>query len=196
MVGTSSSDSINGEAGDDIIFGDQGNDSISGGDGSDHIQGGEGSDLISGGSGDDFISGGAGIDILTGGIGHDIFLFNLGFQSISGSSATDVITDFVHGEDIFDFGIPGSNIRFVSNTVGVSDLTTLLSNANAYKPTTPSTTLCYFGVIGGDGYLVTEDDSGMISNIIQLTGVTSFTISDFVSPQTTFTPIVTQQPTL
>jgi hypothetical protein len=123
-------------------------------------------------------------------------LFNLGFQSISGSSATDVITDFVHGEDIFDFGIPGSNIRFVSNTVGVSDLTTLLSNANAYKPTTPSTTLCYFGVIGGDGYLVTEDDSGMISNIIQLTGVTSFTISDFVSPQTTFTPIVTQQPTL
>jgi Ca2+-binding RTX toxin-like protein len=197
IQGGEGSDSITAVgSGDNFLSGDQGNDSINGGDGSDHIQGGEGSDLISGGSGDDFISGGAGIDILTGGIGHDIFLFNLGFQSISGSSATDVITDFVHGEDIFDFGIPGSNIRFVSNTVGVSDLTTLLSNANAYKPTTPSTTLCYFGVIGGDGYLVTEDDSGMISNIIQLTGVTSFTISDFVSPQTTFTPIVTQQPTL
>jgi hypothetical protein len=47
-----------------------------------------------------------------------------------------------------------------------------------------------------DGYLVTEDDFGVMSNIIQLTGVTSFTISDFVSLQTTLTPIVTQQPTL
>jgi Ca2+-binding RTX toxin-like protein len=190
LQGGEGSDSITAvEYGDNFLSGDHGNDSINGGDGSDHIQGGEGSDLISGGSGDDFISGGAGIDILTGGIGHDIFLFNLGFQSISGSSATDVITDFVHGEDIFDFGIPISDIQFVSQTSVVSDLATLLDAFDTIDKT-EGKKLFYFGVIDRDGnagttndrdgYLVTGNYAGEISNIIQFSGVTSLDSIDIV----------------
>jgi Ca2+-binding RTX toxin-like protein len=204
LQGGEGSDSITGGSGDDFISGDQGNDILIGGGGLDHIHGGEGSDSITGGSGDDFISGGSGIDTLTGGTGHDTFIFNLGSQSIPSSTVTDVISDFVHGEDIIDFGIPSSGIQFVSNTVTVSDIATFLSAVtsknNEESNKTDGKVLCYFGVVGTeavtDGYLVTEDDFGVMSNIIQLTGVTSFTISDFVSLQTTLTPIVTQQPTL
>jgi hypothetical protein len=82
----------------------------------------------------------------------------------------------VYGEDIIDFGIPSSNIQFVS----FSDLETLLSNANQSVTTvTGVMTLCYFK----DGYLVTENPAG-ISNIIQLIGVTTFTALDFVLPST------------
>jgi Ca2+-binding RTX toxin-like protein len=98
MVGTSSSDSINGEAGDDFISGDQGNDSIDGGNGSDHIQGGEGSDSISGGAGDDFISGDQGNDTLIGGAGSD---------HIQGGDGADLIIGGIGSSDTIGAGLEG-----------------------------------------------------------------------------------------
>ncbi|MEN9757854.1 MAG: hypothetical protein RL755_2041, partial [Pseudomonadota bacterium] len=171
-------------AGDNFLSGDQGNDSISGGDGSDNIQGGDGDDSITGGSGDDFISGGAGIDTLTGGNGNDIFALNLGSQSISSSNVTDVITDFARGSDKIDFGISSSVIQFVSQTSVVSNLAALLTTVNGINDTAPNKTdgkiLFYFGVVASDGYLVTEDDAGVINNIIKLSGVGTIASTDIV----------------
>ncbi|MFI3181264.1 MAG: Ig-like domain-containing protein [Methylococcales bacterium] len=134
------------------------------------------------------IDGGAGIDTLTGGTGNDTFVFNSAPQSISSSNVTDVITDFVRGTDKIDFGIAGSNPQFVSAATPVDNLAILLNNANTKNNEVPNKTdgkiLYYFGVIGADGYLVTEDDAGVISNIIQLTGVTALAVSDFVSQPT------------
>jgi len=134
------------------------------------------------------IDGGAGIDTLTGGTGNDTFVFNSGAQSISSSNVTDVITDFVRGTDKIDFGIAGSNPQFVSAATPVVNLATLLINANTKNNEVPNKTdgkiLYYFGVIGTDGYLITEDDAGVIGNIIQLTGVTTLAVSDFVSQPT------------
>ena len=115
-------------------------------------------------------------------------MFNSAPQSISSSNVTDVITDFVRGTDKIDFGIAGSNSQFVSAATPVANLVTLLNNVNTINNTAPNKTdgkiLYYFGVIGADGYLVTEDDAGVISNIIQLTGVTALAVSDFVSQPT------------
>jgi hypothetical protein len=74
----------------------------------------------------------------------------------------------------------------VSNTATVSDIDTLLSTVTSKN--TDGKVLCYFGVVGtesiADGYLITENYSGVISNIIKLSGVTTFTVSDFASPTT------------
>jgi hypothetical protein len=111
-------------------------------------------------------------------------MFNLGSQSISSSTVTDVISDFVSKLDKIDFGIASSGIQFVSQTSVVSNLATLLTAVNGINNTYPNKTdqkiLFYFGVIDRDGYLVTEDDAGVINNIIQFSGVTSLDSIDIV----------------
>jgi Ca2+-binding RTX toxin-like protein len=185
-----STGSATGGEGNDVLYQIEGvegsdfNDTLIGGDGADHIQGGAGSDSINGGLGDDYLSGGGEIDTLTGGEGADTFMFNLGFQSILGSSATDVITDFFSTTDKINLGMSSSGIKFVSNTVNFSDISTLLSAVTSQNDEgsnkTDGKVLCYFGVIASDGYLVTEDDAGVISNIIQFSGVTSLVSTDIV----------------
>ncbi|MEN9897114.1 MAG: hypothetical protein RLZZ66_763 [Pseudomonadota bacterium] len=196
--GGDGADLIFGELGDDFIFGNQGNDSIQGGDGDDSISGGagddfifgnQGNDSIDGGDGSDRLQGGDGLDSISGGIGNDAFVFNLGSQSISSSTVTDVITDFVSKSDKIGFGIPISDIQFVSQTSVVSDLATLLDAFDTIDKT-EGKKLFYFGVIDRDGnagttndrdgYLVTENYAGEISNIIQFSGVRSLDSIDIV----------------
>ncbi len=75
----------------------------------------QGDDVIDGGDGDDTISGAAGNDIITGGIGKDIITLGEGndivrytdtvesyYDSGTGISYDDEITDFVQGEDKID----------------------------------------------------------------------------------------------
>jgi Ca2+-binding RTX toxin-like protein len=143
------------------------NDTLIGGDGSDHIQGGEGSD---------FISGGADVDTLTGDQGNDTFAFNLGSQT--GSTVTDVITDFVRTKDKIGFDIPSTEIQFESN-IGVDSLGILLDAFDTIVKT-EGKILFYFGVIDRDGYLVTENEVGLIGNIIQFSGVTNLDPTDIV----------------
>ena len=184
LLGGQGNDSVSGGLEDDFISGDQGDDTLIGDEGSDHIRGGEGSDLIIGSSGDDFLSGDLGVDTLTGGDGNDIFMFNLGSHSISSSNLTDVITDFASGSDKMSFDIPSTGIQFVSNTTAVSDIATLLlavdSKNNEESNKTDQKILFYFGVIALDGYLVTESDTGLISNIIKLSGVTTIASTDIL----------------
>lgn len=110
LAGDAGNDSIGGGAGDDtitggesndILRGEAGEDRIDGGDGDDRVAGNDGDDLLFGGAGSDTIVGGEGNDILTGGDGDDTFV-------ITNEAGTDIITDFITGEDqirIVGFGI-------------------------------------------------------------------------------------------
>ncbi|WP_219907620.1 Calx-beta domain-containing protein [Aphanothece hegewaldii] len=95
--GTTGNDTITGTNDDDVINGIQGNDSLSGAGGNDRIIAGVGNDTISGGTGNDTI----------------VFDYSAG---------TDVITDFVQGQDKIDV-----------SSLNLSDWTTLqllISNDN------------------------------------------------------------------
>lgn len=103
-------DEFRGTAGADtfLFSGGQGNflvntfagaDSVQGGDGNETLLGGDGNDTLGGGAGADVLTGQGGTDSLTGGAGADVFAF--GDRSEMGlGAARDVITDFVHGQDI------------------------------------------------------------------------------------------------
>ena len=85
IVGTDSSETINGTGGADLIFGLLGRNTINGLGSSDLLCGGNGVDIIHGGDGDDTLYGNRGDDTLTGGPGADFF---------SGGQGTDTATDF------------------------------------------------------------------------------------------------------
>ena len=72
------------------------NDQIFGTEYNDFIRGGAGDDLINAGKGDDIVRGGADGDTVTLGEGKDVYYFTI--DQLQGNS-TDVITDFVSGED-------------------------------------------------------------------------------------------------
>lgn len=93
-------DVLYGSEGDDKIWGGAGGDTIFGGGGNDSIAGGVGPDQIDGGLGDDFIAGANGRDLLTGGEGADVFVVNSAAESGVGDARSDVIFDFVRGEDV------------------------------------------------------------------------------------------------
>jgi Ca2+-binding RTX toxin-like protein len=96
LFGTERNDRTNGGADDDQILGGGGNDTITGKGGNDRLFGEEGNDSLLGGDGNDVLCGGEGYDKLQGGQGADHFLF-------SGTSGTDVITDFDVFEDQIEF---------------------------------------------------------------------------------------------
>ncbi|MGC1198912.1 MAG: choice-of-anchor I family protein, partial [Geitlerinemataceae cyanobacterium] len=110
LVGTKEEDVIDGKGGDDAIWTSRKNDYIDGGDGDDRISGQGGDDTILGGNGDDKLYGEAGNDVINGGDGDDFILAWKGNDTVSGgaghdifvfspSHGTDIIADFVVGED-------------------------------------------------------------------------------------------------
>jgi Ca2+-binding RTX toxin-like protein len=96
-------DEVTGGDGDDTISGQGGNDILFGGSGNDELYGEGGDDIISGGDGNDFIIGWKGHDTVSGGAGDDIFV-------LAPDRRTDVITDFVVGEDLIHLT---QGLRFV-----------------------------------------------------------------------------------
>lgn len=80
----------------DYAHGFGGNDTMRGHGGADLLMGDGGSDVLQGGTGNDSLQGGAGNDRLMGGSGADTFLLR------SGTTGTDVITDFQDGLDRID----------------------------------------------------------------------------------------------
>lgn len=114
--GTVGSDSFNfGNAnGGFTIFTFEGDDTVTGGNGNDTITGGDGADTLLGRDGNDIITGGLGRDVMTGGLGVDVFDFNDGPESVIGA-LRDVITDFVHGQDIVNLADMDANSEAVGN---------------------------------------------------------------------------------
>lgn len=113
---------INGSEGNDILWSNDGRDIINGNSGNDHIVGGRGEDILSGDDGsdtikgyegNDIIIGGKNADIMIGGIGNDQFIFIENVDSTS--EETDIILDFVSGEDKINL----SSLKFDSVTEGL-----------------------------------------------------------------------------
>lgn len=113
IVGTASSDNINGTGGNDLIFALGGSDRVNGKGGNDCIVGGDGSDRLTGAGGLDVILGGDGSDSIDGG-GQDDSLFGQGASdSIRGGGGNDMLSggdgsDSLKGEggaDTLDGGL-------------------------------------------------------------------------------------------
>src|SRR5690606_9203068 len=95
---------------------------------------------IDGGDGDDLIVGNAGIDTLTGGAGADTFLFNTikdGGGATKAGAASDIITDFVSGEDMisilrsaFKIAADVDDVEFAASYFVSGDGSNPLSNNN------------------------------------------------------------------
>ena len=127
LRGGQDDDFVDGEAGDDQVFGNDGNDTLLGGGGRDSLGGGNGNDslvggsgadtlrgdgggdTLNGGTGNDLLIGGAGRDILTGGADADTFRFESIFDSPTGATTRDVITDFLRGVDRIDVSAIDAN---------------------------------------------------------------------------------------
>lgn len=92
IAGNGGNDIIVGRGKDDFLLGGGGDDELYGANGHDTLFGGGNSDLLVGGNGGDTLQGDNGNDTLTGGNGNDVFVFD-------DSDGTDVVTDFVPGED-------------------------------------------------------------------------------------------------
>jgi Ca2+-binding RTX toxin-like protein len=78
------------------------------------LQGGSGGDTLNGRGGDDWLDGQSGSDVMTGGAGADTFVLHNGDDFLGTTWPADIITDFVHGQDVlqislYDFGysVPG-----------------------------------------------------------------------------------------
>ncbi|MEG3960278.1 calcium-binding protein, partial [Microcoleus sp. herbarium2] len=122
-----------GGEGNDLLLGGDGNDVLFGDADNDKLDGGNGNDILNGGAGDDFLNGGAGDDTLIGGLGNDVFVLNP-------SLGSDIITDFLQGEDLiglisslsFDkLSISSSNNETL---ITVTDTNQLLAKLNGVKP--------------------------------------------------------------
>jgi hypothetical protein len=143
------------------------------------IDGGSGNDTITlKADGVDYvqITGNTGIDTIDLGASHTgaiSIVIAAGTSSTTTATAvTDVVTHFVAGVDTFALGVAGSSVNYAENETSVDSLSILLTNADSALD---GTKLYYFGVTGGNGYLVTDDATGAgANNIIQLTGIVTF----------------------
>lgn len=91
IVGTGSSDDINGTPGADLIFALGGSDKVDGKGGDDCIVGGNGSDKLIGGGGSDVILGGNQSDSIEGGNGQDQLYGEDGADSLKGDNGADML---------------------------------------------------------------------------------------------------------
>jgi hypothetical protein len=131
------------------------------------LLGTEGPNTLIGGVGSDTLIGAAGRDVLTGGLGWDTFYFgDLADTDSFTSVVTDVITDFVIGEDEVSLDLGGS---YRLKTMG--SYSNLQSFAKAADKLLDGSVKVVFGKVGPDGYLFVDEDGTGISAIIQLTGL-------------------------
>lgn len=109
IFGHGGADRLDGRGGDDIIYGgasedwlngDDGNDLLYGEAGSDTLLGGSGNDTLLGGDGDDTILGGGNEDAIDGGLGADALQGDAGFDTIDGGAGNDTIFGGLHADSL------------------------------------------------------------------------------------------------
>ena len=166
-----------------------------------------GSDTITGGGLVDNITGGIGYDTLVGGAGGDNFIFAdtaTGTPSATGS-AFDVISDYVSGSDVIDFGAitllqsPNSAVAAAGHanvatgvvTFHISDNTLALriiavqdaiaDNANNNGNANAAAGDALIFAFGGDSYIFVSDGTagvGTTDVLIKLTGIAGSTTTN------------------
>lgn len=175
---------------------------ITGGAGADTLTGNAAKDTIVGGAGNDTIRGAGGIDTLTGGAGSDTFVYTTAGEA--GITGQEKITDFTTGSsgDKLSFGstvlladATGVNVNSAVN--GAVDLSATVKNGvitlsgadvglvdtigelKAIFELLDTNSSVDIGAIqmGGNTYVLIDNNaaSGVVQDIIQLTGVTGIT---------------------
>jgi Ca2+-binding RTX toxin-like protein len=162
------------------ITGNAGNNTLTGSGFADTLDGGAGNDVLLGGLGNDVLIGGLGQDTLTGGIGNDIFKFSLITESGTTATKSDVITDFVKGQDVIDL----SGLDAFLATKNVND-TFIWQGTAAFSNTTQGEVRYEkFDVAGTANdhtmiWIDNDKDTGVEMGI-RLTGLHDLAASDFV----------------
>jgi Ca2+-binding RTX toxin-like protein len=136
-------------------------------------------DTLTGNANANNLSGGSGNDRLTGGAGNDAFIFNNGQESGTTAAASDVITDFVRGQDKIDL----SAIDAFAST-SANDTFIWRGTANFSSNTQGEVRFQRFDLAGtaNDHTMIWIDndaDTG-VEMAIRLTGLYNLTGSDFV----------------
>ena len=143
------------------------------------IMGNSAVNTLNGGTGTDTLVGGAGNDNLTGGSGNDTFVFNTVTESGTTATASDVITDFVIGQDkinlsvIDAFASSGTNDTFVWK--GTAAFSSTTQGEVRYQKFDNSGTSNDYTMVWID-----NDADTAVEMAIRLTGLYSLTASDFV----------------
>jgi Ca2+-binding RTX toxin-like protein len=162
------------------ITGNAGNNTLTGSGFADTLDGGAGNDVLVGGVGADSLIGGLGKDTLTGGNDGDIFVFKLITESGTTATASDVITDFVQGEDKIDLSVIDAFLA----TKNVND-TFIWQGTAAFSNTTQGEVRYQTFDAAGTGndhtmiWIDNDKDTG-VEMAIRLTGLYDLTASDFI----------------
>ncbi|MDD5273504.1 MAG: calcium-binding protein, partial [Methylovulum sp.] len=137
--------------------------------GIENLTGGNYNDTLAGNAGANVLVGGVGFDTLTGGGGADTFDFNALSEMGTLSGATDVITDFVSGQDKIDLSTLDANTATVANNA----FSGFIANTGSF--TAAGQLMFLDGVLYGN---TNADSSAEFA--IQLTGVSTLAISDII----------------
>ena len=161
------------------LVGSAHNDTLTGNANANNLSGGSGNDRLTGGAGNDRLIGGAGNDTLKGDAGNDVFIFNNVQESGTTAAASDVITDFVRGQDKIDL----SAIDAFAST-SANDTFIWRGTANFSSNTQGEVRFQRFDLAGtaNDHTMIWIDndaDTG-VEMAIRLTGLYNLTGSDFV----------------
>lgn len=173
-------ENVTGGTGADTITGSSAVNVLNGGDGNDILFGMGGADTLIGAAGADRLTGGTGRDVMTGGVDNDTFIFNAVSDMGQTTTTRDVITDFTHDQDLFNFAAIDAN--------------TLLSGDQAFSFL--ATQGAAFTGIRGQLQWLQEDPAGTASDRtlvlgdingdriadlhVELTGLVTLTASDFI----------------
>ncbi|MEL6477471.1 MAG: choice-of-anchor Q domain-containing protein [Pseudomonadota bacterium] len=157
LRGTGVDDRLRGTSVDNVLEGLGGTDTLFGRGGDDSLLGGAGSDSL---------AGNAGQDLLTGGEGADTFGLFSAQDSEVGVTRRDIVTDFTQGEDVIDLSRLDPTLDFL----GTGQFTGMAAGIRFFTDAGNQRT-----IVQGDA-----DGDGAQDFQIELTGILSLTVSDFL----------------
>ncbi len=153
IIGTPSSDILNGTSRQDRIFGLTGNDVISGLDSSDILFGNEDNDTLNGDAGNDVALGGKDNDLIDGGLGNDSISGDFGDDTLIGGEGIDTLTGG-DDADIFQLAV-GEGLDIITDFVPQQDIILLDKNKNTFTAITSDSGTGFS--VNGEFAIVTSD---------------------------------------
>jgi Ca2+-binding RTX toxin-like protein len=173
LWGLAGADSIVGGEGDDSIGGGDDNDTLVGADGDDWLRGAVGNDSLTAGGDNDTLIGAMGVDTLRGGVGDDSFVFARLSHSGTTAATSDLIADFVRGQDVIDLsGIDARTTNALPNDAFTFIGTAAFSNVAGQ--------MRYSSAAGVTTLLMDVNGNGTADMTLRLTGTVVLTAQDFI----------------
>ena len=163
-LGSPTTNTLIGGAGDDILIGGFGNDLIQGNGGHDRLDGGGGDDTIQGGSGDDIIYGGDGNDMLTGEDGNDVIYGEQGNDTLDGGNGDDILLGGSGSEVIYWTVGTGNDIE-INGESGDDQIVFLGTSANNTISASQGENGAFVLALDGQSVVVNEFESAVIEGL-------------------------------